>query len=51
MRTGLTDDLQSIDNALKTAVIDMELDRLNIDIACTYQREPHCITREESKLS
>ena len=37
MLTGLTDDLQSIDNARKTAVIDMELDRLNIDI--TYKKQ------------
>ena len=37
MRTGLTGDLQSIDNARKTAVIDMELDRLNNDIACLQE--------------
>ena len=37
MRTELTDDLQSIDNAHKTTVIDMELDRLNTDIACLQE--------------
>ena len=37
MHTGLTDNLQSIDNAHKTTVIDMELDRLNTDIACLQE--------------
>ena len=33
MCPGLSDDLQKIDDARKTAVIDRELKRLNIDIA------------------
>ncbi len=33
MCTGLTDDLQQIEDARKTAVIDRELSRLNVDIA------------------
>ena len=37
MCTGLTDDLQSINNACKTAIIDTELDMLNTDIACLQE--------------
>ena len=37
MRPGLTDDLQAIDDARKTAVIDRELHRLNIDIAALQE--------------
>ena len=37
MCPGLTDDLQQIDDARKTAVIDRELARLNIDIACLQE--------------
>ena len=33
MRTGLSNDLQQINDSRKTAIIDSELDRLNIDIA------------------
>ena len=35
MRTGMTEDLQSGDNARKTDVIDMELERLNLNISRT----------------
>ena len=38
-RTELSDDLQSIDNARMTAVIDMELDRLNFEIACLQKKQ------------
>lgn len=37
MRTGLTEDLQAIDDTRKTAVIDRELLRLNIDIAALQE--------------
>ena len=37
MRQGLTDDLQVMDDARKTAVIDRELHRLNIDIAALQE--------------
>ena len=37
MRTGLSDDLQEINDACKTAVIDRELHRLNIDIAALQE--------------
>ena len=37
MRTGLSDDLQEIDDAHKTAVIDHELHRLAIDIAALHE--------------
>jgi len=37
MCPGLTDDLQQIDDARKTAVIDRELARLNVDIACLQE--------------
>ena len=37
MCPGLTDDLQQIDDARKTAVIDKELASLNIDIACLQE--------------
>ena len=37
MRPGLTDDLQVMDDARKTAVIDRELHRLNIDIAALQE--------------
>ena len=37
MRSGLTDDLQFIDDARKTAVIDRELHRLNVDIAALQE--------------
>ena len=37
MCTGRTGDVQSIDNARKTAVIDIELDRLNNGIACIQE--------------
>lgn len=37
MCPGLTNDLQLIDDARKTAVIDKELARLNIDIACLQE--------------
>ena len=33
MRPGLSNDLQQINDSRKTAIIDSELDRLNIDIA------------------
>ena len=33
MRPGLSNDLQQINNSRKTAIIDSELDRLNMDIA------------------
>ena len=36
MRPGLSNDLQQINDSRKTAIIDSELDRLNIDIA-TFQ--------------
>ena len=37
MRPGLTEDLQTVDDARKTAVIDCELHRLNIDIAALQE--------------
>ena len=37
MRTGLTEDLQAIDDTRKTTVIDRELLRLNIDIAALQE--------------
>ena len=37
MYPGQTDDLQQMDDARKTAVIDRELARLNIDIACLQE--------------
>ena len=37
MCPGQTNDLQQIDDARKTAVIDRELSRLNIDIACLQE--------------
>ena len=37
MRSGLTGDLQFIDDARKTAVIDRELHRLNVDIAALQE--------------
>ncbi|KAI8505331.1 hypothetical protein Bbelb_174400 [Branchiostoma belcheri] len=37
MRTGLSDDLRDIDDIRKTAVIDRELFRLNIDIAALQE--------------
>ncbi|XP_063587445.1 craniofacial development protein 2-like [Penaeus indicus] len=37
MCPGLSDDLQQIDNARKTAIIDRELKRLNIDIAALQE--------------
>jgi len=37
MRPGLKDDLQAMDDARKTAVIDRELHRLNIDIAALQE--------------
>ena len=37
MRPGLSEDLQAIDDARKTAVIDRELHRLNIDIAALQE--------------
>ena len=33
IRPGLSNDLQQINDSRKTAIIDSELDRLNIDIA------------------
>ena len=39
MRPGLTDDLQVMDDARKTAVIDRELCRLNIDIAALQETQ------------
>ena len=38
MRPGLSEDLQAIDDARKTAVIDRELHGLNIDIAALQNR-------------
>ena len=37
MTTGLTDDLQAMDDTRKTAVIDRELQRLNVDIAALQE--------------
>ena len=37
MSPGLTEDLQKIDDARKTAIIDSELARLNVDIACLQE--------------
>ncbi|CAE1313549.1 unnamed protein product [Acanthosepion pharaonis] len=37
MRPGLADDIQQIDDARKTAVIDRKLSRLGIDIACLQE--------------
>ena len=37
MCPGLTADLQQVNDARKTAVIDKELCRLNIDIACLQE--------------
>ena len=37
MTVGLSDDLQQIDAAHKTAIIDAELHRLNIDIAALQE--------------
>ncbi|CAE1313794.1 unnamed protein product [Acanthosepion pharaonis] len=37
MRSGLADDIQQIDDARKTAVIDRELSRLGNDIACLQE--------------
>ncbi len=34
---GFTADLQQVDNARKTAVIDRELSRLNVDVACLQE--------------
>ena len=37
MRPGLSNDLQQINDSRKLAIIDSELDRLNIDIATLQQ--------------
>ena len=37
MRPGLSNDLQQINDSRKTAIIDSELDRLNIDIATVQE--------------
>ena len=37
MCPGITEDLQSINDMRKTAVIDRELKRLKIDIACLQE--------------
>ena len=37
MTAGLSDDLQQIDAACKTAIIDAELHRLDIDIAALQE--------------
>ena len=37
MYPGLSDDLQQVDNARKTAIIDRELSMLNIDIAALQE--------------
>ena len=37
MRPGLSDDLQQVENARKTAVIDRELAKRNIDIAALQE--------------
>ena len=39
MRAGLTDDLQVVDDTRKTAIIDRELHRLNIDIAALQKHD------------
>ena len=44
-RTELSDDLQSIDNARMTAVINMELERLNFEIACLQKKKKHVAER------
>ena len=36
---GLTEDLQAVDDACKTAIIDRELPRLNIDIAALQETQ------------
>ena len=37
MRPGLSNDIQLIDDARKTAIIDKELTKLDIDIACLQE--------------
>ena len=37
MCTGMTEDLQTMDNSRKSAIIDRELKRLNIDIAALQE--------------
>ena len=37
MRTGLSDDLRQIDDSRKTAIINAELSRLNVDIAALQE--------------
>lgn len=41
MRTGLTEDLKAVDDARKTAIIDCELVRLNVDIAALQETRLH----------
>ena len=42
MSPGLSDDLQQIDDARKTAIIDRELKRLNVDIAALQETRLPC---------
>lgn len=57
MCPGLSDDLQQVDDARKTAIIDHELSRLNIDIAALQEtRIPskgtiHCSGKDWSLMS
>ena len=37
MRIGLTDDLKAVDDTRKTAIIDCELLRLNVDITALQE--------------
>ena len=51
MAPGFSDDLQEIDDMRKTAVIDMELSRLQMDIAALQEmRLPDSGSVKEKKL-
>lgn len=60
MTTGLTDDLTQVDDSRKTAVIDAELDKLNVGIAAlqetrlaedgTLEEKPYKLFCKESHL-
>ena len=52
MQTGLTEDLKAVDDARKTAIIDCELLRLNVDIAALQEtRLPDRGSLEEDNYS
>ena len=47
---GFPDDLQELDDACKTAVIDMELSRLQMDIVALLETLPNSGSVKEKKL-